>query len=712
MLQPEVYGRLYEAKGVSFREALPSSVSTSSVDGVTTLSFDSRSHGSLPQSGEVESTEMHADVLSVLQPHPARPPPDYAANPNRRIRYPIYEREETHELPAYAPAVHKVALVSVKQEWASPYEPAVSRSWRTLLMELNSTQLNFYHVDEGLLRGLRGRAADSTLGAACAQAVSSLSFGQVKPGTLLSLGRDERQFSPAERQAVCARAQREPERHLSAERLYKSYSLQYATFGVPIDYTKRPFVLRLRCETEQFLVCFATVDMLINWSVALSVGIGVSLDLEHREMPAYRTVPRRRRCRRRRHKRTDNRSRNPALLFSSKVSRRGTVLGLISPNVDRRTLLKYDQPALGAGGFSNAFIAMATRAPETGEVPCDDSASLSRSSVAVEPQAGFASRLKTMFGSKKPSREERVHRSRTVHSDTDGTNSRLAEGLMDSSASLCASSANLLGRELSERCGYQSTSGSLLQASEQHAVPDEDQMVSDSSSLESHRHTTPLHSLGSACERSRSLTPCGNERTPVESEEFDFVETGASSGSEILPGDHMETSIYEDEGIYHSDDDDDDDDVEEDSAADDTAAQDYAARSRALDMEYRRRAHSAASSLSFAPYGYSFSREKWTPAVKENTRRRFVRDSIRCIRPLCDDDTWLGALVVSPTDASGPSSSGFPFDLGLGSKRLGSRRSQKRGNQSQTSNRAARFMKAYIVGPVGLVASINDTFNI
>ncbi|ODV97349.1 hypothetical protein PACTADRAFT_29775, partial [Pachysolen tannophilus NRRL Y-2460] len=74
--------------------------------------------------------------------------------------------------------------------------------------------------------------------------------------------------------------------------LLKSYSLQHAKIGIAQDYKKWKYTLRLRCETEQFLIQFPTAQSMIEWNLALCLGRDNALDLARRSMPHYRTVPR------------------------------------------------------------------------------------------------------------------------------------------------------------------------------------------------------------------------------------------------------------------------------------------------------------------------------------------------------------------------------------------------------------------------------------
>lgn len=108
-------------------------------------------------------------------------------------------------------------------------------------------------------------------------------------------------------------------------KLIKAYSLQHAEVGLATDVKKsdpvpkralgrliphtarakvfetdphlfepiREFIIRLRVETEQFLICPRTQHQMLDWVEALSAAIDISMPLEDRSDPRYRSLPRR-----------------------------------------------------------------------------------------------------------------------------------------------------------------------------------------------------------------------------------------------------------------------------------------------------------------------------------------------------------------------------------------------------------------------------------
>lgn len=114
-------------------------------------------------------------------------------------------------------------------------------------------------------------------------------------------------------------------RALGPGRLVKHFSLQHAEVGVAADFRKtslipkspfahlvpasarqrlfetdphlfeplREHVIRLRLETEQFLLCVSTQEEMLDWVEKLCAAIDISLPLEDRSEPRYRSLPRR-----------------------------------------------------------------------------------------------------------------------------------------------------------------------------------------------------------------------------------------------------------------------------------------------------------------------------------------------------------------------------------------------------------------------------------
>lgn len=148
------------------------------------------------------------------------------------------------------------------------------------------------------------------------------------------------------------------------------------------------------------------------------------------------------------------------------------------------------------------------------------------------------------------------------------------------------------------------------------------------------------------------------------------------------------TSIYQEEGIFHDSEDDYYYVVDRNDA-------------------FRRRASSVTSNLSSTPYGSGDV--KWHPPRKEMSRRRYIRDSLRCIKPLPDNEEWLGKVLIRPVsapdyDTNNPPISGFVGGTGKSGKSKASPNKSSKSDKGVILQKCKNhYAKPYIVGPVGLL---------
>ncbi|KAL6948642.1 hypothetical protein ACO0QE_001114 [Hanseniaspora vineae] len=328
-------------------------------------------------------SERHLELYQWLDPLPAYPPSYSKCNPQNysNVAFPIYEfphdpRVNNDMPPFYEPAIESVTIVLLETEYLSPFDKAPVKSWKHYIMELNSTQLNFYHLDNELtenipyytngkediceLREQRDRLRNndtkklpssnttnknskssssgnkesrfqsfaSFIGSSKNKNNSRTNITKIKDknrsrsnskSTLSDAHTDNAlngllqgfqskktvQLTKGDTRIITQQILNEPWKYLTNEKLCKSYTLQHGEFGIAADVAERPFCIRLRCEMEQLLISFSSVMDMINWSVYLSTAIGISLDIDERELPDYKIVPvgtgrsRRRRLRRR-----------------------------------------------------------------------------------------------------------------------------------------------------------------------------------------------------------------------------------------------------------------------------------------------------------------------------------------------------------------------------------------------------------------------------
>jgi hypothetical protein len=208
---------------------------------------------------------------------PLGAPPSYArANDPQTLRHleekarTEAEAESSTELPpAYTCTVELSGVLGVKQELSSPFQVSATREWYDAFVVLQGTQLSLYRVKN--------------------------------PGLLSK------------------------NRHPTAGKFIQSYSLQHAEVGVASDFKKtalipkspfahlvpastrpklyetdphlfepvREHVIRVRLETEQFLICPQSQKSMLDWAEALCAAIDISSPLEDRSEPRYRSLPRR-----------------------------------------------------------------------------------------------------------------------------------------------------------------------------------------------------------------------------------------------------------------------------------------------------------------------------------------------------------------------------------------------------------------------------------
>ncbi|KAF8471730.1 hypothetical protein BDZ91DRAFT_629277, partial [Kalaharituber pfeilii] len=163
--------------------------------------------------------------------------------------------EGREQLPPYSCSVHREAVFHTKMELSSPFEKATDRSWRKEYVVLHGTLLRMHKP----------------------RRIPFFSTPEVRSGQ----GED---------------GSARPDGWMPGE-LLRKYTLQGAEVGIAGDYKKRHFVIRVRAETEQFLLSSKRVDEFMAWLEALSAAVDLSPSLDERSLPRYQTIPRRRRRR-------------------------------------------------------------------------------------------------------------------------------------------------------------------------------------------------------------------------------------------------------------------------------------------------------------------------------------------------------------------------------------------------------------------------------
>ncbi|KAF2476371.1 uncharacterized protein BDR25DRAFT_321847 [Lindgomyces ingoldianus] len=203
------------------------------------------------------------------------PPPTYACAINPRTldrlnaKARLEKRSLAHPPPPYTCTVEIGGVLGLKQELSTPFQLAGHREWNDAYVVLRGTQLSIFRVK-----------------------IPSFLSKNRAPGP---------------------------------GRLVKTFTLQHAEVGMASDFKKTPLtprspfahlvpssarqklyetdphlfepvrehVIRLRLETEQFLLCAPSQEEMLNWIENLCAGIDISPPLDDRSEPRYRSLPRR-----------------------------------------------------------------------------------------------------------------------------------------------------------------------------------------------------------------------------------------------------------------------------------------------------------------------------------------------------------------------------------------------------------------------------------
>lgn len=288
----------------------------------------------IPQITQIPDNFIDDDniFLRTIDPKPAKPPSYHSANPNSSIRYPVFDIAPTQDIdskpPTYTPTVYNVTLCSLQLEYLTPYQPYENKSWKNYIVEINSTQINFYSIDEKLTKSIRhyyegedssnpvnsllkpinpqgNRKASKSISSSTSrvrdrsQSTTSINSNRSSNATRSRASsvtsvrskKEHYQFTESDNERILKTIKLNPKKYLSNDRLMKSYSLQHARIGITPDMKRTIFSLRMRCELEQFTIILSTVDDMINWATYINMGIAVSLDLEERIIPKNKVIP-------------------------------------------------------------------------------------------------------------------------------------------------------------------------------------------------------------------------------------------------------------------------------------------------------------------------------------------------------------------------------------------------------------------------------------
>jgi hypothetical protein len=160
-------------------------------------------------------------------------------------------------------------IMGVRQELSSPFHVSTARDWYDAFVVLQGTQLNIYRVKNP---GLLSKNRQPTAG----KLVHSYTLQHAEVGVA----------SDFKKTALIPKS---PFAHLvPATARRKLYETDPHLFE-PV----REHVIRLRLETEQFLIAAPSQESMLDWVESFCAAIDISSPIEDRSEPRYRSLPRR-----------------------------------------------------------------------------------------------------------------------------------------------------------------------------------------------------------------------------------------------------------------------------------------------------------------------------------------------------------------------------------------------------------------------------------
>ena len=172
-------------------------------------------------------------------------------------------------LPSYTCSVEIEGVVGLKTELITPFQASEDRQWYDVYAVLCGTQLNIHHVKmPGFLSKSKSPTAGRLIKSYTLQHAEIGLASDFKKTQLIPRSAFAHLVPPAARQKVF-----ETDPHLFE----------------PV----REFVMRLRLETKQLLLCCQDQDGLLDWLDKMCAAVDISPPLDDRAEPRIRSLPRR-----------------------------------------------------------------------------------------------------------------------------------------------------------------------------------------------------------------------------------------------------------------------------------------------------------------------------------------------------------------------------------------------------------------------------------
>ncbi|AEO57967.1 hypothetical protein MYCTH_2304845 [Thermothelomyces thermophilus ATCC 42464] len=206
--------------------------------------------------GRPRRMSMEEDMFyrEVMTSRPAKPPSYESAMKaalaaqRRAQAAPANVADEV--LPPYSCDINLEGVFMRKMEIEETTKRAEYRDWRMVYVELRGTALNIYSVKKE-----RGWWPSSSK-------------------------HDGPDISPDQPPWV------------KKSTLERAYSLLHADAGIAADYRKRRYVIRMRVETDQFLLSCVELGTFVTWLDGIFAAINVSPPIDERDFPRDFSVPR------------------------------------------------------------------------------------------------------------------------------------------------------------------------------------------------------------------------------------------------------------------------------------------------------------------------------------------------------------------------------------------------------------------------------------
>ncbi|KAF0327261.1 Spectrin beta chain [Colletotrichum sp. SAR11_59] len=197
----------------------------------------------------MEEDYFYQEVMTSPLRRPSQPPPYERESGPRRplVGSAVADYGVQEKLPEYSCDIELEGVWVKKMEVENTTKRAEDRNWHTTFVQLRGTALNFYNVKK------------------------DWGWGRSRDGPTISPDNPP---------------------WVKKSSLDRTYSLQHADVGIAADYKKRRYTIRVRAETDQFLLSCIELTTFVKWLEALFAAIDVAAPIDERDYPRDQSIPR------------------------------------------------------------------------------------------------------------------------------------------------------------------------------------------------------------------------------------------------------------------------------------------------------------------------------------------------------------------------------------------------------------------------------------